>query len=79
MDVYEAGTSFTQNGPGCGVWLRTWNILQKLGLDQDLAKIAGTQPTDEPGNLASQTCKPVAYAMLQFLRLVSVRVIERRE
>jgi hypothetical protein len=32
------------------VWLRTWNILQQLGLDQDLAKIAGTQPTAEPGS-----------------------------
>jgi hypothetical protein len=50
VDVYEAGTSFTQNGPGCGVWLRTWNVLQKLGLDRDLAKIAGTQPTGDPGS-----------------------------
>lgn len=50
VDVYEAGSSFIQNGPGCGTWLRTWNILQKLGLDQDLAKITGTRPTDDPGN-----------------------------
>jgi salicylate hydroxylase len=50
VDIYEAGPSFTQNGPGCGVWLRTWNILRKLGLDVDLAKIAGSQPTDNPGN-----------------------------
>jgi salicylate hydroxylase len=50
VDVYEAGPSFTQNGPGCGAWLRTWNILQKLGLDRDLAKIAGTQPTHDPGS-----------------------------
>ena len=49
VDVYEAGPSFTQNGPGCGAWLRTWNILQKLGLAEDLARIAGTQPTDDPG------------------------------
>jgi hypothetical protein len=49
VDVYEAGTSFTQNGPGCGVWLRTWDVLQKLGLDHDLARIAGTQPTGDLG------------------------------
>lgn len=48
VDIYEAETSFTKSGPGCGAWLRTWDILEKLGLDKDLARIAGTQPTDDP-------------------------------
>ena len=49
VDIYEAGASLVQNGPGCGVWLRTWHILQKLGLDEDLARIAGMQPTADRG------------------------------
>lgn len=53
VDVYEAAATFTANGPGVGVWLRTWKILQQLGLDDDLASITGTQMTDDPGETVS--------------------------
>jgi salicylate hydroxylase len=66
VDVYEAGPSFKQNGPGCGVWLRTWNILQKLELDQNLAQIAGTQPTDDPGSSNSYAHKHFAHLHRSF-------------
>jgi len=48
VDVYEAAATFTANGPGVGVWLRTWRILQQLGLDHELADITGTQMSDDP-------------------------------
>jgi salicylate hydroxylase len=53
VDVYEAAATFTANGPGVGVWLRTWRILQQLGLDHELADITGTQMSDDPGEAVS--------------------------
>lgn len=56
VDVYEAAATFTANGPGVGVWLRTWRILQQLGLDHELADITGTQMSDDPGKAVSLFC-----------------------
>lgn len=48
VDLYEAGARLAENGAGVGIWLRTWKILQQLGLDHDLARVAGTHPSDDP-------------------------------
>ncbi|CAL1714511.1 unnamed protein product [Somion occarium] len=48
VDVYEAAGQFSEVGAGIGMWPRTWNIMESLGLTEDLAKIAVISPTDIP-------------------------------
>lgn len=50
VDVYEAAGQFSEVGAGIGMWPRTWNIMESLGLTEDLAKIAVISPTDIPSN-----------------------------
>ncbi|KAF9540926.1 hypothetical protein CPC08DRAFT_598925, partial [Agrocybe pediades] len=33
IDIYEAAPELTQVGAGITFWPRTWDILEKLGLD----------------------------------------------
>lgn len=48
IDVYEAADAFTEVGAGISVWKRTWHIMQMLGLDTSLGKMAIHPPVDEP-------------------------------
>lgn len=36
IDVYEAGADVSTIGAGITVWKRTWEVLEKLGLDKAL-------------------------------------------
>lgn len=38
-----------ESGPVVGVWLRSWKVLEKLGLARDLQQATGLQPSDQPG------------------------------
>lgn len=48
IDLYESASQFTQVGAGISVWKRTWYIIQLLGLDGDLGKMAVKSPVDVP-------------------------------
>ncbi|KZP16276.1 salicylate hydroxylase [Athelia psychrophila] len=50
VDVYEAGPQVVESGPVVGVWLRSWKVLEKLGLARDLQQATGLQPSDQPVN-----------------------------
>ena len=43
IDIYEGAHAFTEIGAGVGIWKRPWDILKKLGLAEDLAKISRGQ------------------------------------
>ena len=43
IDIYEGAHAFTEIGAGVGIWKRPWDILKKLGLTEDLAKISRGQ------------------------------------
>ncbi|KAL5530919.1 hypothetical protein ACEPAG_3795 [Sanghuangporus baumii] len=47
VDLYEALPEFTEIGAGISVWKRTWFIMQELGLDEMLGKMAVQPPFDE--------------------------------
>jgi hypothetical protein len=36
IDLYEAGPEISTVGAGIGIWRRTWDIAQDMGLDQVL-------------------------------------------
>lgn len=78
VDVYEAAATLTANGPGVGVWLRTWRILQQLGLDQELAEIIGIQMSDDPSEthlFYFRFHRPMTHCMSQLLRLIFGKAI----
>ncbi|OCB85076.1 FAD/NAD-binding domain-containing protein [Sanghuangporus baumii] len=47
IDVYEVKPQFTEIGAGVSVWNRTWAIMQTLGLDEKLVKMAAQVPSKE--------------------------------
>ncbi|KAL5514209.1 hypothetical protein ACEPAG_2297 [Sanghuangporus baumii] len=47
IDVYEAQPQFTEIGAGVSVWNRMWAIMQTLGLDEKLGKMAAQVPVKE--------------------------------
>lgn len=51
VDVYEAAHQFAEIGAGIGMWPRVWKIMQALGLQDDLSRIAVIPPDDEPREL----------------------------
>ena len=40
VHIYEAASAFTDVGAGIGTWSRGWEVLKKLGLDQELRSLA---------------------------------------
>ncbi|KAF7790218.1 hypothetical protein EIP86_001170 [Pleurotus ostreatoroseus] len=48
VDVYEAARDFAEVGAGIGMWPRAWKVMQALGLQDDLARIAHIPPPGEP-------------------------------
>ncbi|EJC99781.1 FAD/NAD-binding domain-containing protein [Fomitiporia mediterranea MF3/22] len=47
IDLFEGLPQFTEIGAGISVWKRTWFIMQELGLDETLGKLALEPPVDE--------------------------------
>ena len=47
IDLYEALPQFTEIGAGISVWKRTWSIIEALGLEESLVKMAVRPPVDE--------------------------------
>jgi salicylate hydroxylase len=50
VDVYEAGSEITTVGAGITMWKRTWQVMQRVGLADDLAKRTNVPPLDEPSS-----------------------------
>ena len=48
VDIYEAAREFTEVGAGVGVWPRAWKVVEDLGLDQELGKVAVVAPDHHP-------------------------------
>lgn len=48
IDVYEAAPELTQVGAGLTIWPRTWDIFQKIGMEDTLAGYLGRHPDDKP-------------------------------
>ncbi|KAH8111733.1 FAD/NAD-binding domain-containing protein [Phellopilus nigrolimitatus] len=40
IDLYEAAREFTEIGAGVGMFSRPWNIMEALGLEQELSKLS---------------------------------------
>ncbi|THG99501.1 hypothetical protein EW145_g7256 [Phellinidium pouzarii] len=53
IDLYESASQFTQIGAGVSVWKRAWFIMQSLGLDISLGKMAVQPPVDDPNGAIS--------------------------
>ncbi|TFK32298.1 salicylate 1-monooxygenase [Crucibulum laeve] len=47
VDIYEAASRFSPIGAGIGIWMRVWNILSRLGLDE-LADKTFPKPSNDP-------------------------------
>ncbi|KAF7985847.1 hypothetical protein HWV62_536 [Athelia sp. TMB] len=50
VDIYESNPEVVGSGPVVGVWLRSWKVLEKMGMAQDLQRKTGLQPSDQPVN-----------------------------
>ncbi|KAG2012183.1 salicylate hydroxylase [Coprinopsis cinerea AmutBmut pab1-1] len=48
VQIYEAAEKLTELGAGIGLFSRAWEIIRKIGLDQDLLKTTEIKPTDGP-------------------------------
>ena len=63
IDLYETLPRFTEIGAGISVWKRTWFIMQELGLDQILGKMAVQPPVDELSGLQRYSLSLPCYAL----------------
>ena len=59
IDVYEERSQFTEIGAGVSVWNRMWMIMQTLGLDEKLGKLAAQLPVKEPSELPCAVSVPL--------------------
>lgn len=73
VDIYEAAQRFTEIGAGVGMWLRTWKIMQTLGLAPALEGIANRVPDKRPRKCFSSRPFPLHAT---FFRREGVRVQE---
>ncbi|KAH9479171.1 FAD-dependent monooxygenase str9 [Psilocybe cubensis] len=48
VQIYEAAEKLAEIGAGIGLWGRSWEIIRKLGLDEDLACCTETKPSQDP-------------------------------
>ena len=48
VDIYEASSQFSEIGAGIALWLRSWKVLRKLGLDGSLAKLLEAPVIEHP-------------------------------
>lgn len=51
--MYETAQEFAEVGAGVGLWQRAWKILKKLGLEEDLSRVAFVPPLDTPSTCPS--------------------------
>ena len=51
--VYEGAQKLAEIGAGIGLFSRPWELLRKLGLEEELLKYTETRPTDGPGKRAT--------------------------
>lgn len=49
MNLYEAAHEFGELGAGIGMWYRTQQIMEKLGLQDDLAALEGVNYKGDVG------------------------------
>ena len=49
VDVYEATSKFSEVGAGVGMWKRTWNVMEELGLGDDLKEMIGRELSNDLG------------------------------
>ena len=54
IDIYESTSKFSEIGAGIGFWLRSWNIMRKLGLDTSLEKLLERPVVDLPPRESSE-------------------------
>ncbi|KAG6810474.1 hypothetical protein H0H92_011709 [Tricholoma furcatifolium] len=51
VEIYEAATKLTEVGAGIGLFPRPWEVIQKLGLEEELLKFSEVKRREGPGNL----------------------------
>ena len=47
IDIYESASVFSEIGAGITAWRRTWRIMEILGINEELRRLAILPPTDE--------------------------------
>lgn len=47
IHVYEAAPALAEIGAGINLWLRSWEILKAIDLEETLVKMMDDPPTDE--------------------------------
>ncbi|PPQ94686.1 hypothetical protein CVT25_009541 [Psilocybe cyanescens] len=48
VQIYEAAEKLAEIGAGIGLWGRSWEIIRKLGLEEDLLSFTDTKPSQDP-------------------------------
>ena len=48
IDIYESSKMLNEVGAGVGMWKRTWNVMQALGLSDELTEMFGRVPSENP-------------------------------
>lgn len=52
IDVYEAASAFGEIGLGIGMWPRTWEVLERLGLEEEFdAIVCGRRGGPDDGEM----------------------------
>ena len=46
VDIYEGSPRISSLGAGIGFWTRTWKVMKKIGLDQDLLQFLPEAPNE---------------------------------
>lgn len=49
VDIYESAAEFRAVGAGIGIWMRVWELLDKLGVGEALRSKTTSTITREPG------------------------------
>ena len=52
VDVYEAAKVFSEVGTGIGLWPRSWDIIERLGLVDELGGKAIVSPSNLPSMIS---------------------------
>ena len=46
--MYEAAHEFAEIGAGVGMWRRPWQVMETLGLGEELSQLVLSPPDDKP-------------------------------
>ena len=55
VDIYESRPEVSTRGAGIGIWKRSWQVLQDLGLDKELDRRGIPHPKDGEGTVMHLT------------------------